>query len=76
MLTELEQRANDEARHAHRELVRSMALECLAADGQAAEAYQAQLAAEVKLADAMRHVMEYSNDPHLVRWAEKGGDGQ
>jgi hypothetical protein len=83
MLTELEQRANNEARHAHRELVekleanlQSMALDYLAAEGQAAEAYQAQLAAEAKLAKAMRHVMEYSNDPHLVRWAENGGDSQ
>ena len=80
MLTELEQSANNEARHAHRELVeaelRSMALDYLAAEGQAAEAYQAQLAAEAKLADAMRHVREYSNDPHLVRWAENGGDSQ
>ena len=80
MLTELEQRANDEARHAHRELVevelRNMALDYLVAAGQAAEAYQAQLAAEAKFAKAMRHVREYSNDPHLVRWAENGGDSQ
>jgi len=60
MLTELEQSANDEARHAHRELVekleaelQSMALDYLAAEGQAAEAYQAQLAAEAKLAKAV-----------------------
>jgi hypothetical protein len=57
MLTELEQSANDEARHAHRELMekleaklQSMALDYLAVRGQAAEAYQAQLAAEAKLA--------------------------
>jgi len=52
MLTELEQSANNEARHAHRELVRKMALDYLDADWQAQEAYQAQLAAEAKLADA------------------------
>ena len=34
--------------------LRSMALDCLAADGQATEAYQAQLAAEAKLAKAMK----------------------
>jgi hypothetical protein len=33
--------------------LRDMALDCLAADGQAAEAYQAQLAAEAKLAKAV-----------------------
>jgi hypothetical protein len=33
--------------------LREMALDCLAADGQAAEAYQAQLAAEAKLAKAV-----------------------
>jgi len=57
MLTELEQRANAEARHAHRELVevelRNMALDYLVAAGQAAEAYQAQLAAEAKLEKAV-----------------------
>lgn len=26
---------------------------------------------EAKLAKAMRHVAEYSNDPHLVRWARR-----
>ena len=68
MLTELEQRANDEARHAHRELVekldaelRSMALDYLAAEGQAAEAYQAQLAAEAKLAKAVEALEEIAN---------------
>lgn len=35
---------------------------------------------EAKLAKAMRHVAEYSNDPHLVGWARRnlaeltGGD--
>ena len=33
--------------------LRKMALDCIAADGQAAEAYQAQLAAEAKLAKAV-----------------------
>ena len=33
--------------------LRKMALDCLAADGQAADAYQAQLAAEAKLAKAV-----------------------
>jgi len=57
MLTELEQRANAEARHAHRELVevelRNMARDYLVAAGQAAEAYQAQLAAEAKFSKAV-----------------------
>jgi Skp family chaperone for outer membrane proteins len=33
--------------------LRSMALDCLAADGQAQEAYEAQLAAEARLAKAV-----------------------
>ena len=49
--------------------LRSMALDCLAAKGQAAEAYQAQLAAEAKAVDAMEEVATYSNDPHLVKWS-------
>ena len=51
--------------------LRKMALDCLAADGQAAEAYQAQLVAEAKLVDAMEEVATYSNDPHLNKWARK-----
>ena len=39
--------------------LRSMALDCLAADGQAAEAYQAQLAAEAKLAKAVEALRFY-----------------
>jgi len=49
--------------------LRKMALDCLAADGQAAEAHQAQLAAKAKLVAAMEEVATYSNDPHLAKWA-------
>jgi hypothetical protein len=38
--------------------LRDMALDCLAAEGQAADAYQAQLAAEVKLAKAVEMALE------------------
>jgi outer membrane murein-binding lipoprotein Lpp len=38
--------------------LREMALDCLAAEGQAAEAYQAQLAAEAKLAKTVEMALE------------------
>ena len=49
--------------------LRKMALDCIAAEGQAAEAYQAQLAAEVKLQkaiDALEKVQAFVRDlePH------------
>ena len=37
--------------------LQSMALDCLAADGQAADAYQAQLAAEAKLVKAKQFIV-------------------
>jgi vacuolar-type H+-ATPase subunit H len=83
MLTELEQRANDEARHAHRELVekleaelRSMALDYLVAVGQAAEAYQAQLAAEAERDEALNQLdsARHSVDVLLRRVAELKGE--
>ena len=48
--------------------LRKMALDYLAAEGQAAEAYQAQLAAEAKLAKAvgqMQRVKDYRYDPNI-----------
>ena len=86
MLTELEQSANNEARHAHRELVevelRNMALDYLAAAGQAAEAYQAQLAAEAKLekaVEALEHAKLNMQHPDQMiddTLAELKGDSQ
>lgn len=82
MLTELEQIANDEARHAHRELVevelRNMALDYLVAAGQAAEAYQAQLAAEAERDEALNQLdsARHSVDVLLKRVAELKGDSQ
>ena len=46
--------------------LQSMALDCLAADGQAADAYQAQLAAEAKLAKAMEIIKAYGEDEGYI----------
>lgn len=88
-MTELELMANEEARHGNREALERLEAELrearmteLSALGQAQEAYEAQQLLEAKLAKAMRHVAEYSNDPHLVGWARRnlaeltGGDDE
>ena len=49
---------------------RELVIEIISANGQAIDACDAQKAAEEKLAKVMTHIMEYSNDPHLVSWAE------
>jgi septal ring factor EnvC (AmiA/AmiB activator) len=55
--------------------LREMALDCLAADGQAAEAYQAQLAAEAKLAKAVGALEVVLNACYEGRMIPRPGHG-